>query len=640
MIALLLLEDDVLDAELIKRSLAEAKLAFDVRWVRSGTEFCAALQSTTYGLILSDYSLPGFSGPDALVTARQLQPDTPFIFVSGVVGEEHAVDVLKAGATDYVTKHRLERLPFVVQRALRERDERQQRLESERALREQATVFARVVESLRDYAVTLLDADGCIRRSNQAFLGLFGDTAQGRPGSAAQVFAVEGAEAAGQDVASLLAQAAVQGSAALSGWLRGAGGRRFYGTGMVTRLDDDDGQLNGYSVIVRDETDARETAEALRSAKDEAERANRAKDRFIAVMSHELRTPLTPIAFAAQVLETKAELPPALSSLLPMIRRNIALETRLIDDLLDVTIIEQGKFAIHRASIDLHEVVEAAVEAAAGDIERAGLKLDLLLDGRETQMDGDAARLQQVVGNLLRNAIKFSRPGGRIVLATRDLGGRVELRCTDEGVGIDDEAMKRIFEPFNQGNVDTWRRFGGLGLGLSIARHITQLHGGDIRATSAGKDRGTTFTLTLPASRPPGPETRAAALESSVLHLGLRTLIVEDNEDAREALTYLLEDAGCEVVGAGTVAAGVAALKASSFDLTLCDVGLPDGSGLQVPRLSGASCPFIALTGYGTAEDIRASRASGFAGHLTKPVDIDELLALMKELSQRQPELG
>ena len=382
-----------------------------------------------------------------------------------------------------------------------------------------------------------------------------------------------------------------------------------------------------------------ESAAALLKAKEEAERANRAKDRFLAVLSHELRTPLLPIAAAAQTLQKNVAVPPELSELLPMIRRNVLLEARLIEDLLDLTAISEGKLSLRRAPVDMRKIIDAVVEMVQETVDEKQIDLAVHWNARRGIVDGDAARLQQVLWNLVRNAVKFTPAGGHIRIAVDDDAddARLRLRCIDDGIGIEPGALGTIFSAFEQAGDDVARQFGGLGLGLAIAQALVLGHGGELSASSEGPGCGATFTLRLDtieapdvaADRPPAPAPHSGASRP------LRMLLVEDNEDAACALSMSLEFMGYEVTHAANLRAAMAAGQGGAFDVIVTDLGLPDGSGLALGPALSARVPLIALSGFGSAEDVARSMAAGFAAHLVKPTDPDDVHATVGKILMR-----
>ena len=634
-VRVLLLEDSGFDAELLRETLRATLPEALLRWVTGRDDFLAALAAESWDVVLSDHELPGFSGLDALQAVRALSPTLPFIFVSGVIGEDNAVEMLKRGATDYVSKSRLERLPVVIDRALREAEALAARTVAEARLREADLRYAGVVDALPDYAVLLLDTGGRVVAWNRAATAIFGHAREAMVGrSASLLFLPE--DAARGDFDAELALALAAGKAEVSGWRQRADGSRLRADGVVTPMYAADGRHAGFCKLVHDATVAYERAEALQAAKEEAERANRAKDRFLAMLSHELRTPLTPIAAAAHVLERFAQVPERHRELLPMIRRNIALESRLIDDLLDLSMVTAGKLRLQRAPVDLHALVQRVVDMLEADAAAKRLGLSVQLGARHHVVDADEARLLQVLSNIVRNAIKFTPAGGGITLRTTDEQGRFVFRCTDTGIGIDAEALPHIFSAFEQAGEGLTRRYGGLGLGLAIAAGLVAEHGGTLCADSGGRDQGATFTLSLD----PVPDDQVATPAPAVAAPpagggGRHLLLVEDNEDAAEALQYALEDHGYRVTRAGTCAAALNAAAAVRFDAVVTDLGLPDGSGIAIGRALAPATPVIALSGYGAASDRQACDEAGFVAHLIKPADPEQLQRVLERALAR-----
>jgi PAS domain S-box-containing protein len=637
---LLLVEDNALDAELTISQLERADYKVDAQIVYTERDFIAALESSEFDIILADFVLPVFSGVEALTIANQRAPNTAFIFVSGVLGEEHAVDMLKRGATDYVLKQRLQRLPAVVRRALTEKAERQQRIAVERALRETETHFRLLVDALKDYAVITLDQAGRIRTWNSAAERILGFVAHDVVGKSAKVFF--GEEDRDRNVFEQeLETARREGSVSDDRWLWRKDGRSFFASGVTTAIRSENHELIGYSKIIRDVTEEHMAADALRVAKEQAETANRAKDHFLAVLSHELRTPLTPIVAAVRLLEMRKGLPPETQPTLELIRRNVELEARLIDDLLDLTSIARGKLSLNFANVVLETLLVSALDMSESDLRGKGLRLETTFDAPSTLVFGDAARLQQIVWNLMKNAVKFTPAGGRIDVRTWNPdSSTIAISVTDTGIGISADALPRIFSAFEQADDSITRAFGGLGLGLAIASTLAQKHGGTLTAQSDGRDQGARFTLTLPlvkvqAADPASPREEAGPAE---IVRSLRVLLVEDNESTSSAMAQVLEVLGHQVGVATNVTEAITLARNETFDLLVSDIGLPDGSGLDVARAWNQlqpGKPSVAITGYGMDEDIRRCHDAGFVDHLTKPVNFARLEALIHTLARR-----
>jgi PAS domain S-box-containing protein len=380
-----------------------------------------------------------------------------------------------------------------------------------------------------------------------------------------------------------------------------------------------------------DLTERRRVDQELRSAKETAEAANRAKDRFLAVLSHELRTPLTPVMAAIEAFDT-SELSDDLQMIFDIVQRNIALESRLIDDLLDLTRIANGKLQLFVEPVDVHQLIRQTIEMVE-EIPAKRLSVSARLEAKSYVVDADAARLQQVVWNLVRNAARYTHAGGTIEIGTRISDGRLVIAVRDDGVGIDPQELDRIFNAFEQGS-NRSPQHGGLGLGLAISRMLVEMHGGTIRAASEGKGKGAEFTVELPVvTDAKAKEIAPLPVHSQTSAEGARVLLVDDHGDTRNVLELLLRQFGYQVITAESVETAITAAQ-EPFDVLVSDIGLPDGTGydlLAYLRQRGETRA-IALSGYGMEDDLARSRAAGFAQHLTKPIDIRRLHEAIEHL--------
>jgi PAS domain S-box-containing protein len=394
----------------------------------------------------------------------------------------------------------------------------------------------------------------------------------------------------------------------------------------ISPMRDTTGTIVGASKVARDVTDQKRVLRELTAAKEAAEAANRAKDHFLSVLSHELRTPLTPVLAAVSLIETQPSMAPTeLREQIEMIRRNVETEARLVDDLLDLTRIARGKVRLHFEVVDAHSVIRNVVAMLQNAIDEKGLAVTLALRAKSVHVWADAGRLQQVFLNLLSNAVKFTPENGSITVRTANDGERWSAEVADSGVGIEADVLPRLFSAFEQGEQTVTRRFGGLGLGLSIVKSLIDMHAGTVDAFSAGKDRGATFTLTL-KTVPPAPRTSTAEASAPVMG-GRRILLVEDHADTRHVLYRLLSSLGCTVSAAGSVKEARELSDAQPFDLLVSDIGLPDGTGHDVMSYirTRHATRGIALSGFGQDDDIRRSHEAGFELHLTKPVNFQML---------------
>jgi len=394
------------------------------------------------------------------------------------------------------------------------------------------------------------------------------------------------------------------------------------------------------TAIVRDITDRKSAERDLKHAKEQAEAASAAKDQFLAVLSHELRTPLTPVLTLVQFLESTTEPPEDIRSIFTMIRRNIELEARLIDDLLDLTRITRGKLHLDIEMVDAHSLIRNVADICREDIALRNQTLDLELDARSHRIKADPARLQQVFWNLLQNAVKFTPEGGAItVRSCNPTDGELEVDVCDTGIGLEQEQLARVFNPFEQAEQSISRRFGGLGLGLSISRTIVEMHGGTIGVESDGLNRGATFSVRLATGDDAVEPSAAAAPDRGTdEQIPRRILLVDDHADTSSVMKLLLERRGYSVDTAWDVASGLEHARTREYDLLISDIGLPDGSGLDLMRAIRAFKPLpgIALSGFGMEDDIRRSHEAGFSEHLIKPVNFQALQdAIQRVLDKR-----
>ena len=376
--------------------------------------------------------------------------------------------------------------------------------------------------------------------------------------------------------------------------------------------------------------------------REEADRASRAKDEFLATLSHELRTPLNPVLLVASDAARDPAIPGHARALFEMIRKNVELEARLIDDLLDLTGIARGKIVIRQRDENLHAILDDALATVRSEFEQKRISVDVRLEAPRDQVTADAVRLLQVFLNLLKNAAKFTPADGRVALRTSEERGQIVVRLTDSGIGMTEAEIDRAFGAFEQGDHAASpgsRRFGGLGLGLAISRRLVEMHGGRISALSPGREKGSTFTVELPlrpvTSKASTPAPAPIAAQPRASGEPKRILLVEDHEPTRKTLEQLLRRRNFSVVTAGSVHEANQRATAASFDLLVSDLGLPDGDGAEL--MASMSERFgvvgIALTGYGMEQDIARCRAAGFVAHLTKPIRVESLESALAEVT-------
>ncbi|MEH2309999.1 MAG: response regulator [Nostoc sp.] len=907
----LLLEDNPLDAEVIYVTLTDGSANFELLRVETRAEFVKALEANAFDLILADYALPGFDGISALKIAQKLCPDTPFIFVSGSMGEELVIEALKLGATDYVLKRNLRRLVPCVQRALREAQEKRDRQLAEARLRQVAAKLPHgavfIVDRDLRYQLAEGEALEWVGMTTENFVGktlwealepalaasyepylrqaLNGESfalehnshdryyiSHGTPlrndrgevdavlamsyditdrkkieialkqsearfrlmvasakeyailtvdlngiitswsAGAEELFKYSEAEIIGHDSHPLysyednledrvgweLQTAQTQGQAENECWHIRKDGSRFWGSGFVMPIRDEADEVQGFIKIMRDVTSERQADERLRllyditsdllkveqpmtlmhnlfgklapqleldfyysyivESKDnrpilhlknhqgitqeileaiewlefgedlcglvaqerqqivldcaqiatdprahtvrdlsgttyvgqpliiqerllgticfgsrtrtyftleeidllqliseqiaialdranlivsiqqhaeQLQRANQVKDEFLAVLSHELRSPLNPILGWTQLLQ-KGKLNAARQrEALLTIERNAKLQSQLIEDLLDISRIMQGKLSLTMAPLNLISVISAALETVRLAAEAKNINLRIDLDPT-APISGDTARLQQVVWNLLTNAVKFTPDDGQVIIELRQIAKQAQIRVIDTGIGIQPKFLPDVFDYFRQEDSSTTRRFGGLGLGLAIVRQIVELHGGTVKAESLGENQGATFTVQIPILNHSAIvlESDQANAESAETPLSnLQILLVDDDTDTREFEAFLLEQNGAKVTA---VASGLEALQVlDSFipNLIVSDIGMADMDGYTLikqirlrPPNQGGTILAIALTAYAADIDQQKALTAGFQAHITKPLESEELL--------------
>jgi PAS domain S-box-containing protein len=401
-------------------------------------------------------------------------------------------------------------------------------------------------------------------------------------------------------------------------------------------IRDINGDVRGVVLVFRDFSEHKRAERELLEAKEAAETASKVKDQFLAMLSHELRTPLTPVLATINLWEASEEVPPSLHPDLQMLRRSIELEARIIDDLLDLTRIARGMLSFSPENTDVHALIEFLVDLSQSEVQNKQLNLSLQLKAAQHHVHTDASRLQQVLWNIIRNAVKFTDARGEIVVTTSNgANGNIDISVTDNGIGMTAETISKLFVPFEQADPTRNRHYGGLGLGMAISNALVELLEGELHAKSEGLGRGSTFTLSFPTTREKAPssETNRVPVTS---RSKVRLLLIEDHSDTARALVRLLENRGYTIESVPNVALGLEATSRGDFDLLLCDLGLPDGTGIDfIEKVRETDkTPAIALTGFGMQQDVERAQNAGFNAHLTKPVNLQKLEATIWRLLQ------
>ncbi|MCC5647662.1 PAS domain S-box protein [Nostoc sp. CHAB 5824] len=554
------------------------------------------------------------------------------------------------------------------------------------SLRQSEERYRLLVEGVTNYAIFMLDPNGNFASWNigaERILGYQEAEIIGQPFE--RIFSPEAIER-GQPQ-QVLTKAVTEGFSKENRWYLRKDGTFFWAHCVITPLRDENGNLRGFSKIMQDITErkqveeekeqlllreqaARAVSEAAQSA---AEAANRSKDEFLAIVSHELRTPMTAIIGWAGMLQTGALDEAKVTLALEIIERNANLQMQLIEDLLDISRIVRGELSLSIDLVDLVEVITAAIEVVQSLADAKSIQIETILDTSIEKISGDSDRLQQVVLNLLTNAIKFTPNDGRIkVRLSKEVGNRkwgvgsgeefsqpsifnyVQIQVSDTGKGISAEFLPYVFERFCQADSSHTRSDKGLGLGLAIARHVVELHGGTIQAQSQGIGQGATFTVKLPilkesrraeeqGSRGTGENNLHFSPQSPIPNplTNLRVLIVDDEADVRQWITAVLEESGAKVSAFSSTRQALEALEELHPDVLISDIGMPGEDGYALMRKireieaeRGGRIPAVALTGYARIEDYKEALAAGFQLHVAKPVRAAELIAVVASLGK------
>jgi signal transduction histidine kinase/DNA-binding response OmpR family regulator len=698
----LLLEDSPLDADLIVDWLNGD--GFDCRVQRAQTrdEFTSALCDNQFDIVLADYSLPGFDGISALRITQELRPQLPFIIVSGHLGEELAIDTLKQGATDYVLKGRLQRLSPAVNRALREVKERVERQRIETVLRTLSE--ASLVLSSLDYTTTLQHvarlavphfADYCLVDVVESD-GFPGGRLHAAPSDVSvKRVAVAHANEALQPLADQLLRYtfALQSGQPLCKVIESGQSQLLAGVDasfieenareeqhrqilrelgaascmMIPLLSE--GQVLGVMTFVSSKSGRRFNTLDVSLAEDLARRCAlaidkarlhrktleslRARDEFLAVLSHELRSPLTAILGWIHLLNNGDIDRETLARGLQVIERNARMQKQLIDDLLEVSRVITGRLHLELQPVTLRDIAQNTLNSLKPTWEAKNLHVEFVDQATSSLVMGDGPRLQQILYNLIANAIKFTPQGGHIEIALTNQKNYVGLVVKDTGEGIAREFLPYVFDRFQQADSSTTRRHGGLGLGLAIVRHLTEMHGGTIHADSPGHGHGATFTFCLPllgtvpsvsdgqtiGATPPAQSDNE--ISDSLMLSNLRVLLVEDGDDMRDMIATILRGSGAQVTSVDSVEAAIAALEINVPDVLLSDIGMPGADGYALMRhvkvweeKNQRRIPALALTAYAGEEDRARTCAAGFLAHLAKPVEPDHLVNAVANLAR------
>jgi len=669
-----LLEDSPLEAEMARRALAPAH---DVELFRDGAALLERLATSALpDVVVVDWQLPGITGIEAcrVLRASHDAMNLPVLLLTVQGRKEDVVEGLAAGANDYVTK------PYDIAELVARVGTlvRQSRLQRVQARRAKQLALAADVGAALTRAKSLADVSAHAARAIASHLdALFAEVWVASSGGKVALAARSGPAADGAFREDVVRDAAATQEPRVTDERSGDGAvtpcppafasavlplvvrDETVGVVAVCTRDNLDDALTALTTLadllalgiarVRFDEERALLLERERNIRAEAEAANRSKDEFLAMVSHELRTPLNAITGWTTMLMSGALDPERVKRALQTIDRNARSQAQLIDDLLDISRIISGKLRLSVGSVDVPSIAEMALESVrlAGDAK--GVVLEAQIDTEAGHVAGDADRVQQIIWNLLTNAIKFTPKGGKVTLSVAREERGITISVADTGQGIAPEFLPQVFERFKQADGSLTRSKGGLGLGLAIVKHLIEVHGGTIEARSEGLGKGATFLVVLPVNASAkdivarsNPLAARPSIEAPRDVEGLRVLVLDDEPDAREFLKELLESCGLVVTTAADAASAFDVIRGGAIDILLSDIAMPEEDGLSfikrvraLPREEGGRTPAVALTAYARLEDRTRALRAGFNTHVAKPVDPTELLAVVSSLAAR-----
>ena len=631
-IKILLLEDAAVDAELVLRETRRAGIEGEVHRVETASEFRIALDQFRPDVILADYTVPGFSGLEALDVAHSSHPDIPFIFVSGTLDDATAIRALQTGAIDVVPKSSLFRLPAAIERAVKEAEAHRQHQILERNLRESERRLSSILHNVKLISL-MLDLEANLTYCNDYFLNLTGwrfEDVRGK--NWFDLFAPPELDDLRDVFYALLIDSPDAWHHENEILTRFAGRRLIRWNNTVLRSSS--GEVIGTASIGEDITERESAVKALRES-------DSRKDEFIATLSHELRNPLAPLRNCLHLLGVGGKGDESAKPVYSIMKRQVDHLVRLVDDLLEMSRVTRGTFELRKERVEIASIVRHAIETSNPLIQEKGHMFSTTLPKGPLWLDGDPVRLAQILANLLNNAAKYTSGGGEIGLEVKPTGNSVRISVRDNGIGMEPEVIPRAFEMFSRGQHPDVRSQSGLGIGLPLALRLAQMHGGTIEAKSEGAGKGSEFTLLLFSSANQN-STEAATDDIEIFNLTKKILIVDDNRDAADTFGLVLRTLGADVRVAHNGFEALEILSQYEASVLLLDIGMPDMDGYQLARqirsrFPERRTPMIALTGWGQDEDRRKAKEAGFDGHLVKPVEVSALQKLLESIESAGP---
>ncbi|MCC5654876.1 response regulator [Nostoc sp. XA013] len=633
---ILLIDDNPHDRLLAIHALEQEFADLQIKQVIRPEELEEALSTGNFDVVITDYQLRWSDGITVLQKFKSRYPELPVVMFTNSGSEEISVKAMKSGLDDYVVKsaRHYMRLPIAVRFAV-------ERAATKRQVQGLELRFQTLLNQL-NVGVYRLTGDDALLESNGAFLRLLGINSLAKiPESHTLAPYFQPG-----DYAKLLQQLKQTGdSPEREILLRQADGNEIWM--RISQALSANNEITVIDGIIEDIT-ARKHAEQQReqllqleqAARAESEAANRIKDEFLSVLSHELRSPLNPILGWCRLLTDHQLNESKKTEAIAIIERNAKLLAQMIEDLLNISQILQGKLSLNIYSVDLVSIISLALESVQLAAQAKNIQLHSILTPNVCFVLGDPTRLQQVFWNLLFNAIKFTPTGGSVEVRLKQVDTQVQIQVTDTGQGISHDFLPYVFDKFRQADSKTTRSFGGLGMGLAIVKHLVELHGGQVWAESPGEGRGSTFTVRLPLmTMQTQTNTNIKELDNQLNLSGIRVLLVDDEVDSKELAYFILQEHGAEVISVGSPFEVISTLMDFQPNVLVLDIGMPDMDGYMLleeirnlPPEQGGQIPAIALTAYAGKVDKQQAISAGFQVHLPKPVDIAQLVKVIAEL--------
>jgi PAS domain S-box-containing protein len=633
---ILIIDDNPHDRLLAIHALEQEFADLQIKQVIRPEELEEALSTGNFDVVITDYQLRWSDGITVLQKFKSRYPELPIVMFTNSGSEEISVEAMKSGLDDYVVKsaRHYMRLPIAVRFAV-------ERATTKRKVQGLELRFQTLLNQL-NVGVYRLTGDDALLESNGAFLHLLGINSLAKipeNHTLAPYFQPE-------DYAKLLQELKqTDDSPEREVLLRRADGNEIWV--RISQTLSANNEITVIDGIIEDIT-ARKQAEQEReqllqleqAARAEAEATNRIKDEFLSVLSHELRSPLNPILGWCRLLTNHQLNESKKTEAIAIIERNAKLLAQMIEDLLNISQILQGKLSLNIYSVDLVSIISLVLESVQLAAQAKNIQLHSVLTPNVCFVLGDPTRLQQVFWNLLFNAIKFTPARGSVEIRLEQVDTQAQIQVTDTGQGISHDFLPYVFDKFRQADSKTTRKFGGLGMGLAIVKHLVELHGGQVWAESLGEGQGSTFTVRLPLmTKQTQTNINIKQFDNRLNLSGIRVLLVDDEVDSKELADFILQEYGAEVISVGSPFEVISTLIDFQPDILVLDIGMPDMDGYMLleeirsllPE-QGGQIPAIALTAYAGKVDKRQAISAGFQAHLPKPVDADQLVEVIAEL--------